>query len=353
MRRSKMAAVLCAAMLITAAVPFTAVPEAAVTAYAEETVTEGDLMYTVNEDGTLTLTKFLGDIYTVGMIVVPETVDGKTVTAVGPSIVSGGFDRDTGVRLILPDTVTWISEDVRKGYGGWLTLCTKVGSAAAAAAEALGLNVQYIDESGTYIYDESDENDGTVVLLGLVDDTTSIVLPSEIGGKPVSEIGYGVLSSVTDVTIPEGTTALPGGMFLGYKNIKTITLPASLTSIGDLALITEGDTLIRVVEGSYAHEYCAMYHYSFEVIGAETTNAPGDVNGDGEIDASDASDLLVASTEKAVGHETGLTTSQELAADVDGDGSFDAADASCILIYSTLRGTGRDVSLVEVVTGKF
>ena len=79
---------------------------------------------------------------------------------------------------------------------------------------------------------------------------------------------------------------------------------------------------------------------------SDAARAPvlGDVNADGHIDASDASDLLVASTEKAVGHAIGLTDAQQAAADIDKDGQFDAMDASYILIYSTLSGTGKAVT---------
>lgn len=55
----------------------------------------------------------------------------------------------------------------------------------------------------------------------------------------------------------------------------------------------------------------------------------GDVNGDGEIDAKDALEVLKAAVNKIT-----LTEQQTKAADVDGNGTLDAADALYILKYS-------------------
>ena len=74
----------------------------------------------------------------------------------------------------------------------------------------------------------------------------------------------------------------------------------------------------------------------------------GDVDGSGGIDANDASDVLVASTEEAVGHDPGLTAEQRTAADVDHSGTYDAVDASYILVYSTMKGTGHDVTFDQL-----
>ena len=71
---------------------------------------------------------------------------------------------------------------------------------------------------------------------------------------------------------------------------------------------------------------------------------PGDVDLDGNVDARDASEILVYSTELAVGHITEANAPDAAwmsRADFDGDGRIDARDASEILIYSVESAVGR------------
>lgn len=66
----------------------------------------------------------------------------------------------------------------------------------------------------------------------------------------------------------------------------------------------------------------------------------GDVSGDGEIDAVDASNILHHAA--VSGNGDAILVGQALAAgDVNGDGMVDAVDASVILHYSALVGTGQ------------
>ena len=59
----------------------------------------------------------------------------------------------------------------------------------------------------------------------------------------------------------------------------------------------------------------------------------GDVNGDGTVDATDASSVLAAYASLSSGQESPLYSYQESAADINGDGMVDAVDASMILSY--------------------
>ena len=72
----------------------------------------------------------------------------------------------------------------------------------------------------------------------------------------------------------------------------------------------------------------------------------GDVDGDGQITAYDATLALTAFSEKTAGYAEGersLTPAQEQIADVDGDGELTAFDATMILTYFNLKyNTGYD-----------
>ncbi|MCR5015168.1 MAG: leucine-rich repeat protein [Ruminococcus sp.] len=72
----------------------------------------------------------------------------------------------------------------------------------------------------------------------------------------------------------------------------------------------------------------------------------GDANGDGSVDAKDASFILVAYAKASTGSEDGLTDTQREAADVNTDGKVDAKDASAILAYYAYLSTGGSNDLV-------
>ena len=67
----------------------------------------------------------------------------------------------------------------------------------------------------------------------------------------------------------------------------------------------------------------------------------GDVNGDGAIDSSDASDILIEYAKKQTGKPSFLTDTQKKSADVNNDGIIDPSDASLILIYYSDVSTGK------------
>ena len=66
----------------------------------------------------------------------------------------------------------------------------------------------------------------------------------------------------------------------------------------------------------------------------------GDPNGDGKVDANDASFVLVEYAKVSTGGESALTPEETAAADVNNDGKFDAKDASAILAYYSYLSTG-------------
>ena len=59
-----------------------------------------------------------------------------------------------------------------------------------------------------------------------------------------------------------------------------------------------------------------------------------DLNGDGHVDAADASIILTAAEQIAAGKSSGLTPAQELLADADLDGSITEADSLLVLQYA-------------------
>lgn len=73
--------------------------------------------------------------------------------------------------------------------------------------------------------------------------------------------------------------------------------------------------------------------------GTSGESAMGDVNGDGAVDAADASMVLSEYAKGSVHQETEFSDEQKQKADVTGDGVMDAADASAIISYYAYSST--------------
>ena len=93
---------------------------------------------------------------------------------------------------------------------------------------------------------------------------TSIVIPDEIEGLPVTEIAEGAFArckNLEDVVFPSGITEIPNSVFYGSRKIKNVTISDGVTAIGAAAFydcvsleditIPEGVKVIK--NGAFAH----------------------------------------------------------------------------------------------------
>ena len=79
----------------------------------------------------------------------------------------------------------------------------------------------------------------------------------------------------------------------------------------------------------------------------------GDINNDGQINAFDASQILLAYANHSTSKPTGLSPAQEAAADVDGNRKYDSVDASNVLAFYAYTGTGHhDKTLNQFIKGE-
>ena len=87
-----------------------------------------------------------------------------------------------------------------------------------------------------YKYKELD--DGTLEITGYTGTNTELVIPAEIGGKRVTNIGHDTFfncSSLESVTIPEGITNIGYLAFAFCKNLVDVTISSGVISIEESA----------------------------------------------------------------------------------------------------------------------
>ena len=71
------------------------------------------------------------------------------------------------------------------------------------------------------------------------------------------------------------------------------------------------------------------------------------MNGDGNIDATDAAAILLAAAAEGSGQNTELSKMQQYAADVNTDGELNALDAALVLQYAAYAGAGGTLTFEE------
>ena len=101
-------------------------------------------------------------------------------------------------------------------------LCGGIGMTAQAA------------ETKTYEGFTYTENGSGITIYGYTGDKTELVIPGEIDGKKVTDIGMNAFykySSLTSVTIPESVTSIGFAAFWGCSGLTSVTIPESVTSI--------------------------------------------------------------------------------------------------------------------------
>ena len=119
-------------------------------------------------------------------------------------------------------------------------LCGGIGMTAQAA------------EIKTYEGFTYTENENGITISGYTGDKTELVIPGEIDGKKVTDIGTSAFkeySSLTSVTIPESVTSIGFAAFWGCSGLTSVIIPEGVTNIEDCAFLgCSGLTSVTIPE---------------------------------------------------------------------------------------------------------
>ncbi|MBQ8079952.1 MAG: leucine-rich repeat protein [Oscillospiraceae bacterium] len=397
------------ALLLASCICLTAVPAAApgyaITAKAEES---GDFSYTVLEDGTAEISKYNGSDETVE---IPAQIDGKAVTSIG----YGAFAECTGLDSVtIPEGVTKIDnfafyrssltsvtipESVDSIGGGAFQSCNNLTSVIIPEGVTViennvftsctSLTSVAIPPSVTGIGFEAFMNCTSLTYVAIPDGVNTIrfsafkgctSLTSPIIATTVTDIEAGAFEDTPclqawrennplvvingilidaencsgDVVIPQGVTCIGPYVFKNHTDLTSVTIPESVTSIGEGAFNGCENYTISGYEGTYAQTYATTWEIPFVSLG-EAPESPrtGDIDGNGTIGADDASMVLVAAAALGLDAPSGLDADAEKRADVDGDGNVNSVDASIILTYAAAQGLSEEpLDLMDFVPKK-
>lgn len=151
-------------------------------------------------------------------------------------------------------------------------------------------------------------SDGTATITDYYGEVTELVIPSTLDGYKVTEIG--------------------SYAFRDCSSLTGITIPSSVTSIGDDAFCGCDKLTIYGEKDSAAESYAKMFGIAFVALGESAHGKVGDTNGDGKVTVADATQI-----QKHLANILKLEGAELEAADTNGDGKVTVADATQIQKY--------------------
>jgi hypothetical protein len=209
---------------------------------------EGDFTFTV-ENGEATITKYTG---TSRSVVIPDTLGGAPVTTIGLR----AFDTGDITSVVLPSTLKTI------GYRAfsWRSSLTSI---------EIPYGVTEIEEDAFFrtgisnvVLPES------LVSIGQGAFNTEVALTVHIPASLERVIAladgtapFTPFTGVTAVTFAEGRTQIPDNLFYRAANLTSITLPDTVTHIGNGAFRESGLTNITIPD-SVTHIGDGAFHHS-------------------------------------------------------------------------------------------
>ena len=123
-------------------------------------------------------------------------------------------------------------------------------------ADTTGIDGVTSSASFSYI-----NHDTYIEITGIADSVNDVVIPKEIEGLPVTEIGGGAFlyASITSVVIPETVTTIGQMAFLGCSSLVSVDIPASVDAISSDAftdcnnlesfIVSEENTMFSSING--------------------------------------------------------------------------------------------------------
>lgn len=167
------------------------------------------------------------------------------------------------------------------------------------------------------------------------------------GLTSIPEECFSMCTVLSAVNIGPAISEIGSGAFFSCYKLSGIELPATVKKIGADAAGTHHNILsgentavhgfyISGEEGSAAEKYARSSGVDFIDFAAVPY---GDVDGDGSVDASDASSVLREYALTSTGNPPTFTFYQKLTGDFDCDGAVNSLDASRILAYYAENAT--------------
>ena len=176
-----------------------------------EPVVSGVLIYSINpDDNTFSVTGHTDEC--AGNIIIPASVDGRSVTSIGSGAFKQCYDLTS---VTIPNSVTCIGD--------------------SAFYWCSGMTSMSIPNSVTSIGD---------CAFNLCSGLTSLIIPNSV--TSIGNHAFKNCIKLTSVSIPNSVTFIGECAFQDCKGLTSVTIPNSVTCIGDSAFLCSGLTSVRI-----------------------------------------------------------------------------------------------------------
>jgi uncharacterized repeat protein (TIGR02543 family) len=242
----------------------------ATTAIVEESAIPTGLTYSIT-DGVATITGFIAPTGFDGILVIPDTLDGASVTSIGEDAF---FDSTILTSITIPDSVTSIGDGAFAGCNNLTDITmssslTSIGDGAFAECTSMtGITIpDSVTSIGDWAFDNCTSLTSITIPIGVTSigvcafsvctNLTDITIPSSV--TSIGNMAFFNCTSLTGITIPDSVTSIAYGAFSGCTSLTEITIPDSVTSIGNwvfdrcssLASITLPDSVTSIGVGLF------------------------------------------------------------------------------------------------------
>jgi hypothetical protein len=259
----------------------------------------GDYEYSVNDDGTATITGYNGNG---GAVTIPETLDGYKVTGIGEEAfcfcnsiteltISEGVKSigdlafcfcDIITAVTIPGSVETIGNLAFCGCGNIteLTITEGVKSIGESAFEnCYQLKTVTIPGSVESIGESAFENCGQLKTVTISEGVksigdfafcfcntiTAVTIPGSV--ESIGESAFENCYQLKTVTVSEGVKSIGAYAFRDCRHLKTVTIPGSVKRIGESAFHgCSSDLVIYGKRGSFADKYTEHYDVPFVAV---------------------------------------------------------------------------------------
>lgn len=143
---------------------------------------------------------------------------------------------------------------VKKIFCTALAALTLGAYAVTALPQYTGTGITAQAASASVDFEYSNDDYGTIIITGYKGTSSNVVIPSEIDGKSVTEIGeqaFWTCTELTSVTIDNSVEYIGNSAFSGCTGLKSITIGSGVVEIGDSVFSDCSElTDIKVSEGN-------------------------------------------------------------------------------------------------------
>lgn len=205
---------------------------------------------------------------TTGVLEVPETINGKTVTGIDKS----AFSNTKFSEIILPDTLTSIGDFAFSSCSNLTSIkipasVTSIGNSIFSSCKGL-TNISVA--SGSTSYQMIDQaiysKDGKTLVTCPA--ASQITIPDTV--TKISDYAFYYNSNLQSITIPESVTEMGEGAFGNCSGLSSITMEGNgLTTIGTHCFRSDSSlSVVRIpasvkMLGAYAFSYCSKLKHVY------------------------------------------------------------------------------------------